>query len=140
MYIHKSEVGGVSPTGKLFRFVRACDAKLCAGESASGSGEGVVPPGAGLFSSLACCAPPPPCPPPPCPPLWRVRLWSRRVLSRGSGAFSRAPGVFWRGSGAFWCVPVIFSALVRVNSGLDPRRRWSRGCLIRAFVCVCGCV
>ena len=27
--LRRSEVGGVSPTGKSFRFVRACDAKLC---------------------------------------------------------------------------------------------------------------
>ena len=46
----------MSPTGKLFSFVRAWDAELCAGESASRIGEGVVPLGDGLSGRLARAA------------------------------------------------------------------------------------
>ena len=38
LHVHVSQVGGVSRIRKWLRGVRACDAKLCAGHSASGSG------------------------------------------------------------------------------------------------------
>ena len=102
-------LGGVSPTGKSFRFVCACDAKPC-GRARRGLEKAKFFLGLGSLRSkspallvlvLVLVA---------CLPLWWVRLWSGRVLSRGSGAFSR-------GSGMSSCAPTC-SGMILVRSGV----------------------
>ena len=86
----------MSATRTSFRLACACDAKLCAAESASGSEEGLVPFGGWAF--------------------WAVKLL-HSSSSSSSSSRSLPSGGFGCGLGACSCVVLVQSLVLLVCSG-----------------------